>query len=133
MNVSAGSRKLSRTGGDRFIVDDSFDEGIYWREGGVTLPEPIRELQAAYPVQVTADDMPLIWTCWETEDGRLIVFVMNPDQRGPRKNVRITVSGKHDITWFSPEDAGKVLTEDQGAACECRVPHLDIFGFCEVK
>jgi hypothetical protein len=125
--------RLRAAGGPRFVSDTTaVDRQIAQPSAGAGLvPALVQQAQERFPVRVAAEPMPILWTCWSLPDGRRLVFVLNPDSRGPRRDLRIRVSTPSALEWHTPEasDAGFSVAPDSGGSV-CCVPLLTVFGFC---
>jgi hypothetical protein len=128
-------KRLMEAGPGRFQRDSRELDHAIGNDGkcGKNIPQIVQEAQHAFPIQVTADEMPLVWTSWSLPNGERLVFVLNPDSRAARVNVRIVVREARKLEWLSADKSDGVFTTTTDEhAIICRVPSLSIFGFCIV-
>lgn len=125
--------RLAAAGAQRWTVLPDCNDRDIWR-GQAKIPAQLRQLGAEFSVAVESDDGPVVWTVWRCDDGRRVIFIVNPDQRGDRRNVRVKLKNAGGrCIWRSPDAGGSAaeIRHEAGAA-ECRIPLLQIFGFLEV-
>jgi hypothetical protein len=125
-------KRLAALGGWTYLEDRN-DRGI-WR-GEVLIPEEILARKEGFYVKVRSLDGPVLWSAWRCPDGRRVIFLLNPDQRAPRRNVQVEMdkAAGAKATWRSPDpEKGQARTSVEKNNLECRVERLDIFGFLEI-
>jgi hypothetical protein len=125
--------RLAAAGKERWQVHPEWNDREIWR-GKAQIPQVILQTRRDFFIEAESADGPVVWSAWRCDDGRRVVFVLNPDQRGARKNVRIKIKTSAGAsTWHSPDrDGGEAVIRRDGAGMECQVKNLGIFGFLEI-
>ncbi|MCC7349849.1 MAG: hypothetical protein IT446_04705 [Phycisphaerales bacterium] len=125
--------RLAAAGKERWQVHPEWNDREVWR-GKAQIPQVILQTRRDFFIEAESADGPVVWSAWRCDDGRRVVFVLNPDQRGARKNVRIKIKTSAGAsTWHSPDrDGGEAVIRRDGAGMECQVKNLGIFGFLEI-
>lgn len=127
--------QLSAAGKDRWIFLPDCDDRRIWRREE-PIPDPVVQISRAFDIRIDSADGPVVWMAWRCADGRRVVFVLNPDQRQARRDVRITVKSAGNTTgiWHTPDpNADTAEIHPAGGELQCRVNRLDIFGFLEIS
>ena len=96
--------------------------------------EQVRQAQEKFPITVECDEGPVLWTCWQSSDGKMLIYCLNPDDRSARSNVVITANVKaHSASFHSPDSATKLDSiESRGEDVMCTIRTLDVFGYLEL-
>jgi len=125
--------RLAAAGGQRWMAHPDWNDRDICR-GTTEVPDAIMRLKNEFFIEVDSRDGPVVWAAWRCADGRRVIFLLNPDQRAARRDVRIKFKkSAGESIWRSPDrGANKAAIRHDKDVMECLVNRLDIFGFLEI-
>ena len=125
--------RFSAAGGKRWMAHFELNDRDICL-GKTEIPDFILRMKKEYFIEVESSDDPVVWTAWRCDDGRRVVFLLNPDQRAARKNVRIRIKKPVGASkWHTPDQGAQAAeVRHNGDGMECQLNRLEIFGFLDI-
>lgn len=121
-------RRLSGSGNDRFLLASDSPKTLETLIESI--PAPVIRSQDAFQIKVTCSEGIVIHTVWAIPGKKRLIFLLNPDNRGPRCNVKIHVQNCGSASWHAaPSESQTAFVTHNGLQLQVDIPKLDIFGY----